>query len=112
VSGWVGAPFVRGGLVARAAYTTRVTAPGLDVANPDAVAVIETGTGRLRRLLAFGDSGAHPAGGSPVLGWLDQETVLIANLGTRILGWNVATGELTRVAELRATSIALGDIRR
>jgi hypothetical protein len=112
VAAWEGAPFVRDGLVARAAVTTTVEAPGLAVANPQAVAVIDTETGQLRRLLAINDGAGHSTGCCPVLGWLDSETVLVANLGVRVLAWNTATGELTRVAELPAAAVSLGDISR
>lgn len=112
IATWHGAPFLQGGRVARAAFTTKVDAPGLAVQNPQAVAVVNARTGRLNRLLAIDYDGGHPIGCCPALGWLDAETVLIANVGARILAWNMVTGELERVAELPVAAVALGDIHR
>jgi len=108
---WHGPAFLRRGLVAGAGFTTRVEATGLKIANPQGVAVLEDHSGRLHRLLAIDYSRSYQKGCCPVLGWLDDETLLIGNGHAQILAWNTNTGGLTRVAEFPGAAMTLGNIR-
>jgi hypothetical protein len=67
------------------------------------VVVADASTGRVVRtlLLPWGDS-ADPRcgkGGCPVRGWIGRGTVIVES-GKRLLGWNIDTGALSRVADL------------
>ncbi|MFI6737130.1 hypothetical protein ACIBI9_29750 [Nonomuraea sp. NPDC050451] len=88
----------RGNLVARSA-----SAHGDQAGKADVVVVADTDTGRVVRtlLLPWGDSPDIRCGksGCPVRGWISQDTVIIES-GDRLLGWNINTGALSRVAEL------------
>ncbi|MFI7455542.1 hypothetical protein ACIBQX_49345 [Nonomuraea sp. NPDC049714] len=88
----------RDGLVARSAPAHHDLADRADV-----VVVADTATGRLVRtmLLPWGDSPGMRCGkgGCPVRGWISPGTVIIES-GDRLLGWNVGTGALSRVADL------------
>ncbi|WP_431917262.1 hypothetical protein [Nonomuraea jabiensis] len=85
----------RGDLVAGSAHDQAEKA--------DVVVVAETDTGRVLRtlLLPWGDAPGMRCGkgGCPVRGWIGQDTVIIES-GDRLLGWNIGTGALSRVAEL------------
>jgi hypothetical protein len=87
----------RDGLVARSALAHTERAEGADV-----VVVAEAATGRLVRtlLLPWGDAPGTRCGkgGCPVRGWIGQDTVIVES-GDRLLGWNIATGALSRVAD-------------
>ncbi|WP_157252920.1 hypothetical protein [Nonomuraea typhae] len=93
----------RDGLVAQSA-----SAPGRP-GQADVVVVAEIATGRVVRtlLLPWGDSPDMRCGkgGCPVRGWMSQDTVVIESKD-RLLGWNITTGELARVAELPDEVIA------
>ncbi|MFI6504015.1 hypothetical protein [Nonomuraea typhae] len=69
----------------------------------DVVVVAEIATGRVVRtlLLPWGDAPDTRCGkgGCPVRGWMNQDTVVIESKD-RLLGWNITTGALSRVAEL------------
>ncbi|MET9245933.1 hypothetical protein [Nonomuraea sp. NPDC003709] len=88
----------RGDLVARSAF-----ARGDQSENADVVVVADADTGRVVRtlLLPWGDAPDTRCGkgGCPVRGWIGQDTVIIES-GDRLLGWNIGTGALSRVAEL------------
>jgi hypothetical protein len=88
----------RDGLVARSAPAHHDLADRADV-----VVVADTATGRLVRtlLLPWGDPPGMRCGkgGCPVRGWISPGTVIIES-GDRLLGWNVGTGALSRVADL------------
>ncbi|WP_049567602.1 hypothetical protein [Nonomuraea sp. SBT364] len=98
----VGAPgehgWQRDGLVARSAPAHDDRAESAAV-----VVVADAATGRLVRtlLLPRGDSPGRRCGqgGCPVRGWIGHGTVIIES-GDRLLAWNVATGALSRVADL------------
>ncbi len=108
-----GAAFLRSGRVATGVYTAHVNVSGVQVSNPQGVAVADTASGLADRLLVINYDTDHGKGCCPVLGWLDDDTVLYANVGQRLLAWNVGTGELRRVIDLPATAeLALGDIAR
>jgi len=50
-------------------------------------------------------------GANLLLGWYDDHTVLLVSRTSRddwILGWDVLTGQVTRVAELDVDAVALG----
>ncbi|WP_433515694.1 hypothetical protein ACQP2T_08885 [Nonomuraea sp. CA-143628] len=88
----------RGGLVARSAFAGHDRAKQADV-----VVVADIATGRVVRtlLLPWGDSSGRRCGkgGCPVRGWIGQDTVIVES-GDRLLGWNINTGALSRVADL------------
>lgn len=88
----------RDGLVARSAFADHDLAQAADV-----VVVADIATGRVVRtlLLPWGDSADLRCGkgGCPVRGWLGPETVIIESRD-RLLGWNIDTGALSRLAEL------------
>ncbi|MFI7147593.1 hypothetical protein ACIBO2_21970 [Nonomuraea sp. NPDC050022] len=88
----------RGGLVARSAFARHDQAKEADV-----VVVADIATGRVARtlLLPWGDSSGRRCGkgGCPVRGWIGQDTVIVES-GDRLLGWNIHTGALSRVADL------------
>ncbi|TMR95971.1 hypothetical protein [Nonomuraea basaltis] len=88
----------RDGLVARSAFAHHDRAEVADV-----VVVADTATGRVVRtlLLPWGDSRDMRCGkgGCPVRGWISPGTVIIES-GDRLLGWNINTGALSRVADL------------
>jgi hypothetical protein len=88
----------RGGLVARSAFAHHDRAKEADV-----VVVADIDTGRVVRtlLLPWGDSPGRRCGkgGCPVRGWIGQDTVIVES-GDRLLGWNISTGALSRVADL------------
>lgn len=88
----------RGGLVARSAFAHHDLAKEADV-----VVVADVATGRVVRtlLLPWGDSPGRRCGkgGCPVRGWIGQDTVIVES-GNRLLGWNIDTGALSRVADL------------
>ncbi|MEU4572292.1 hypothetical protein [Nonomuraea sp. NPDC023979] len=74
-------------------------APGERPGRADAVVVAEAATGRVVRTLLL--PGARCGkGGCPVRGWARHGTVLVES-GDRLLGWDLATGALSRVADLR-----------
>jgi hypothetical protein len=87
----------RDDLVARSAFAHHELAEGADV-----VVVADTATGRVVRtlLLPRGDSPDMRCGkgGCPVRGWIGR-TVIIES-ADRLLGWNIDTGALSRVADL------------
>lgn len=98
---WVGSSWVTDDRIARGAATTSVAAHGLDVVNPEAVAVVELRTGKLVRMLVFGGDRTNAC--CPVHGWLGPDTVLFASRGdgvVRLLAWNITTGAVSRVAEM------------
>lgn len=69
----------------------------------DVVVVADVTTGRAVRTLLL-PWGASPdtrcgKGGCPVRGWIGQDTVIVESRD-RLLGWNINTGALSRVAEL------------
>jgi hypothetical protein len=88
----------RDGLVAWSAVAHRDLAEKADV-----VVVADAASGRVVRtlLLPWGDSPDMRCGkgGCPVRGWISRNTVLIES-GDRLLGWNIDTGALSRVADL------------
>lgn len=88
----------RDGLVAGSAPAHRDRGEKADV-----VVVAEAATGRVVRtlLLPWGDPPDTRCGkgGCPVRGWSGRDTVIVES-GDRLLGWNITTGELSRVAEL------------
>ncbi|SDL35693.1 hypothetical protein [Nonomuraea jiangxiensis] len=88
----------RGGLVARSAFAGYDQGKGADV-----VVVADVATGRVVRTLRlpWGDPPGWRCGkeGCPVRGWIRQDTVIIESRD-RLLGWNIATGALSRVADL------------
>ncbi|MBB5782882.1 hypothetical protein [Nonomuraea jabiensis] len=87
----------RGDLVARSASAHD------QAEKADVVVVADADTGRVLRtlLLPWGDGPGMRCGkgGCPVRGWIGQDTVIIES-GDRLLGWNIGTGALSRVAEL------------
>ncbi|MFC7583262.1 hypothetical protein ACFQYP_05300 [Nonomuraea antimicrobica] len=89
----------RGGLVAQSAYAH----DDLPAVAADVVVVADVATGRVVRtlLLPWGNSPDTRCGkrGCAVRGWIGQETVIIES-GDRLLGWNIGTGALSRVADL------------
>ncbi|MCG5212887.1 hypothetical protein [Streptosporangium sp. KLBMP 9127] len=88
----------RDGLVARSALAHSDQAKRADV-----VVVADVATGRVVRtlLLPWGDSPDMRCGkaGCPVRGWISRDTVIIES-EDRLLGWNINTGALSRVADL------------
>ncbi|MFI7131997.1 hypothetical protein ACIBQ1_40410 [Nonomuraea sp. NPDC050153] len=88
----------RGNLVARSAFADHDQGEGADV-----VVVADADTGHVIRtlFLPWGDSPDKRCGkgGCPVRGWISQDTVIIES-GHRLLGWNIKTGALSRVADL------------
>ncbi|MEV4014155.1 hypothetical protein AB0J35_27005 [Nonomuraea angiospora] len=88
----------RGDLVARSAF-----AHDEQVEKADVVVVADTDTGRVVRtlLLPWGNAADMRCGkgGCPVRGWIGQDTVIVES-GDRLLGWNIDTGALSRIAEL------------
>ncbi len=73
-----------------------------------AVATVDLTSGRLKAILEFSYDG-RSQGCCPTLGWLDEHTVLLRDMG-HILAWRPSTGELLRVAEVpggQNTEVAL-----
>lgn len=85
----------RNGLVARSALARSGQAGQADV-----VVVADIATGRVVRtlLLPWGDP-PDTRCGCPVRGWLGHDTVVVES-GVRLLGWNIDTGALSRIADL------------
>ncbi|MEO3873341.1 hypothetical protein ABGB18_31410 [Nonomuraea sp. B12E4] len=88
----------RGGLVARSVLAR------YDRGKPaDVVVVADIATGRVVRtlLLPWGDPPDMRCGkiGCSVRGWIGQDTVIIES-ADRLIGWNIGTGALSRVADL------------
>ncbi|MFI6390601.1 hypothetical protein [Nonomuraea sp. NPDC050540] len=81
----------RDDLVARSAPARPGLAQGADV-----VVVADIASGRVVRTLLLPSCGKD---GCPVRGWIGHETVIVES-GDRLLGWNISTGALSRVAEL------------
>ncbi|MFI6904839.1 hypothetical protein ACIBKY_26490 [Nonomuraea sp. NPDC050394] len=81
----------RDDLVARSAPARPGLAQGADV-----VVVADIASGRVVRTLLLPSCGK---GGCPVRGWVGHETVIVES-GDLLLGWNISTGALSRVAEL------------
>jgi hypothetical protein len=113
VARWTGSTFTSGALAARAFVPEQL--PELRSAGNGAqvVAVVEAdpqGPGKLLVLPDSQDTG-RATGCCPVLGWYDDHTVLVVSRTSGdswVLGWDVLTGQVTRVAELDAAEIALG----
>ncbi|MEV0385023.1 hypothetical protein [Nonomuraea sp. NPDC050643] len=84
----------RDGLLARSAPAHHGRADGADV-----VVVADAATGRVVRTLLLPSGSRCGKGGCPVRGWLGHDTVIIES-GDRLLGWNIGTGALSRVADL------------
>ncbi|NRQ40845.1 hypothetical protein HII36_54935, partial [Nonomuraea sp. NN258] len=84
----------RDGLVA-------VSAPAHDDLGPSAgvVVVADLESGQVVRTLLLPSGSDCGEYGCPVRGWLGQDTVLVER-GDRLLGWNIRTGALSRVADL------------
>ncbi|MDA0635910.1 hypothetical protein OUY22_21015 [Nonomuraea sp. MCN248] len=91
----------RDGLVA---VTRHDPAEGADV-----VVVADSATGRVVRtlLLPWGEPPATRCGegGCAVRGWLSRDTVIVES-GDRLLGWNIVTGALSRVADVSEGVVA------
>ncbi|MBB5079015.1 hypothetical protein [Nonomuraea endophytica] len=87
----------RDDLVARSALARPGLAEGADV-----VVVADIASGRVVRTLLLPSCGK---GGCPVRGWIGHDTVIVES-GVRLLGWNITTGALSRIAELPATMTA------
>ncbi|MDP4500954.1 hypothetical protein [Nonomuraea turcica] len=85
------------GLVALSAFAQDDQAGGADM-----VVVADAATGRVVRtlLLPWGQSADTRCGkgGCPVRGWISQGVIIESE--DRLLGWNINTGALSRVAEL------------
>jgi hypothetical protein len=89
---------------------------GVPVA-PDAVAAFDARDGSLIRALVFAEAGLErPGQCCPVLGWLDDTTVVFASNGdgpTRLLAWDTESLTITRVTEFEAgTLVSLAQLAR
>jgi hypothetical protein len=63
------------------------------------------------RLLLFGRSADRPQGCCRAVGWKDGVLIFTSRSGTgrvHLLGWDIASGEVLRVAQVPAEAIALG----
>jgi hypothetical protein len=61
-------------------------------------------------LLAIDLDGGRSKGCCPVLGWYNDHTVLVGSNGVRVLAWDIATGDLFRVADLDASVVSLASL--
>lgn len=120
VSQWYGQSFTAGALVARSFFSQKVEAlAGRTVSeSPQMVAVVEAAPGAPTKLLILDDrtDTTHRFKGCcSVLGWYDDRTVLLESRSGRdgwILGWDIRSGQLRRVAELGVDAVAIGPILR
>ena len=113
VSRWTGSTFSSGALAARSFVPEPLPELQSSGAGAQVVAVVEADPAAPGKLLVLPDSDddGRAAGCCPVLGWYDDHTVLLVSRTSRddwILGWDVLTGQVTRVAELDVDAVALG----
>jgi hypothetical protein len=109
VTQWSGATFSSGALAARAFVPQLV--PQLD-RGAQGVAVVEAREGATAKLMMMPDGLKEVrTGGNGVLGWYDDHTVLFESRTADdawILAWNVLSGQLLRVTELKVDAVAIG----
>lgn len=122
VTSWEGQTFTAGGRVARLFHAPRLSQVPTVASQPQVVAVVSTQRSIPTRLLVLTETRSNTPGRTKpeevrvpgccrVLGWYDDQTVLIQVVGVRdgwILAWDVQSGEVRRVTELAAGPIALG----
>ena len=118
VQSWVGQTFASSSTAARLFVAGDVPqVPSADL-QPQVVAAISAQRSLPDRLLVLGPSPpatagtlapavARPPGCCLVLGWFDENTVLIQVQGW-VIGWDVQSGQVRRVTELEVSGVALG----
>jgi hypothetical protein len=113
---WVGQTFSSSTKAARLFISTDLSQ--LPNARPQVVAALSAQRSQPDRLLVLGASPpatagtlapdvVRPAGCCLVLGWYDDDTVLIQVQGW-VIAWDVRTGRVRRVTELEVSGVALG----
>jgi hypothetical protein len=99
VASWYGTAYGSSNRIARGGYGVNLAADGVEP-NAQVVAVVGTTPPYRQQLLAFGWPGRQKDC-CQVLGWLDDQTVLMTSLGdhgSRVLAWDTDNGRVSRVA--------------
>ena len=96
---WFGPTAVSPSRVASALGSTALGVPGAGLANPEAIAAVDRGTGVVAAVLVVGSVEGRSKVCCRVLRWLDDDTVAYV-AGSRVLAWNVRTGAVSFVAQL------------
>jgi hypothetical protein len=119
---WAGQTFTGGNVAARVFVSSRLPQVPTADSRPQVVAAISAQPTRPSRLLVLGETPAAsppptPGPATPaavrapgccfVLGWYDENTVLVQVRGW-VIAWDVPTGKVRRVTELEVTGVALG----
>jgi hypothetical protein len=123
---WIGQAFTAGSRVARLFLAPKLPQIVTVASRPQVVAAISIQPSLPSRLLVLGDT---PAATSPpmerstgpdevrkpgccsVLGWYDEHTLLVRAVGKQsgwLVAWDLQTGEVRRVTELKVDPVALG----
>ncbi|GAA1561903.1 hypothetical protein [Kribbella lupini] len=121
VQSWSGQTFTNGNVAARVFVADVLPQVQTVASRPQVVAAISAVDSRPSRLLVMGETppATPPPTGPPtpaavrergccaVLGWYDSETVLF-RAADWLLAWNLETGQVRRVAELKVPAVAIG----
>ncbi|MEU0096023.1 hypothetical protein [Kribbella sp. NPDC006257] len=118
VQSWVGQTFGSSSVAARLFVASNSPQVPNAELQPQIVAAISAQRSLPNRLLVLGPSPpptagtlaaavARPVGCCLVLGWYDENTVLIQVQGW-VIAWNVQSGHVRRVTELEVSGLALG----
>jgi hypothetical protein len=119
---WVGQTFTGGNTAARVFVSSRLPQVPTADSQPQIVAAISAQPSLPSHLLVLGETPATTPPPTPgpappdavrapgccfVLGWFDENTVLVHVQGW-VIAWDVRTGKVRRVAQLEVSAVALG----
>lgn len=121
VQSWAGQTFTSGNVAARVFVAAELPQVRTVASRPQVVAAISAVDSQPSRLMVLGETppATPPPTGPPtpdavrerdccaVLGWYDSETVLF-RVTNWMLAWNLETGQVRRVAELKVSAVAVG----
>ena len=121
VQSWAGQTFTSGNVAARVFVADVLPQVPTVASRPQVVAAISAVDNQPSRLMVLGETppATPPPTGAPtpdairergccaVLGWYDSETVLF-QVTNWMLAWNLETGQVRRVAELKVPAVAVG----
>ena len=121
VQSWSGQTFTSGNVAARVFVADELPQVRTVASRPQVVAAISTVDSQPSRLLVLGETPpATPPPTGPatpdairergccaVLGWYDSETVVF-RAAAWMLAWNLETGQVRRMAELKVPAVAIG----
>jgi hypothetical protein len=121
VQSWSGQTFSSGNVAARVFVSDALPQVQTVASRPQVVAAVSAVDSQPSRLMVLGETPpATPPPTGPqtpdairergccaVLGWYDSETVLFQVTGW-MLAWNLETGQVSRVAELKVSAVAVG----